>query len=90
MRVSRTALRALADGMKPAPVEASAMSEDLTERERRAAVLLARGHTNRDVAEALQVSLRTAESERAHLMRKLGLTRRSELVRWALERGLLG
>ena len=66
------------------------MSEDLlTERERKAAVLLAHGHTNRDVAEALDVSIRTAESERAHLMRKLGLSRRSELVHWALERGLL-
>jgi DNA-binding CsgD family transcriptional regulator len=53
------------------------------------AVLLAYGHTNRDVAAALQVSVRTAEAERAHVMRKLGLERRAELVRWALERGLL-
>lgn len=66
------------------------MSDDvLTERERETAVLLAYGHTNRDVAAALHVSVRTAESERAHVMRKLGLERRAELVRWALERGLL-
>jgi DNA-binding NarL/FixJ family response regulator len=63
--------------------------EPLTERERTTAVLLAYGHTNRDVAQRLRVSVRTAESERAHLMRKLGIARRAELVRWALERGLL-
>jgi two-component system, NarL family, response regulator NreC len=61
----------------------------LTERERTTAVLLAYGHTNRDVAAALRVSVRTAEAERARVMRKLGLERRAELVRWALERGLL-
>jgi DNA-binding CsgD family transcriptional regulator len=61
----------------------------LTERERTTAVLLAYGHTNRDVARELKVSIRTAEAERARLMRKLGIARRAELVRWALERGLL-
>jgi two-component system response regulator NreC len=61
----------------------------LTEREQAAALLLAYGHTNRDVARELQVSVRTVESERARLMRKLGFARRAELVRWALERGLL-
>jgi DNA-binding CsgD family transcriptional regulator len=63
--------------------------QSLTERERVAAVLLAYGHTNRDVARELQVSVRTVESERARIMRKLGIVRRAELVRWALQRGLL-
>ena len=62
---------------------------ELTERQRAAAILIARGHTNRDVARELHVSVRTVESERARLMRKLGFARRAELVRWALERGLL-
>ena len=62
---------------------------ELTERQRAAAILIARGHTNRDVARQLRVSLRTIEGERARLMRKLGLERRSELVRWALQHGLL-
>jgi len=62
---------------------------DLTERQRTAAILIARGHTNRDVARELRVSLRTVEGERSRLMRKLGFERRSELVRWALQRGLL-
>ena len=62
---------------------------ELTERQRAAAVLIARGHTNRDVARQLQVSLRTIEGERSRLMRKLGFERRSQLVRWAVTRGLL-
>jgi DNA-binding NarL/FixJ family response regulator len=61
----------------------------LTERERVAAVMLAYGHTNRDVARELHVSVRTVESERARIMRKLGFHHRAQLVRWALERGLL-
>jgi DNA-binding CsgD family transcriptional regulator len=63
--------------------------QQLTDRERVAAVLLAYGHTNRDVARELHVSVRTAESERARIMRKLGFKHRVELVRWALQRGLL-
>lgn len=62
---------------------------ELTERQRAAAILIARGHTNRDVARELRVSLRTAEGERSRLMHKLGFERRSQLVRWALQRGLL-
>jgi two-component system response regulator NreC len=63
--------------------------KELTDRERLAAVLLAYGHTNRDVARELRVSVRTVESERARIMQKLGFRRRAELVRWALQRGLL-
>jgi DNA-binding CsgD family transcriptional regulator len=90
VRVFRTAVRERADGGSSREVEAAVMPDELlSERERKAAVLLAYGHTNREVARELDVSVRTAEAERAHLMRKLGLSRRSELVQWALERGLL-
>ncbi len=65
------------------------VDDKLTERERAAAILLAYGHTNRDVARELHVSMRTAEGERARLMRKLGIERRAQLVRWAIERDLL-
>jgi DNA-binding NarL/FixJ family response regulator len=68
---------------------AGMVDTELTDRQRAAAILIARGHTNRDVARELQVSLRTVEGERSRLMRKLGFQRRSELVRWALQRGLL-
>jgi len=68
---------------------AAMVDDELTERERTAAILLAYGHTNRDVARELRVSMRTAEGERARVMRKLGFDRRSQLVRWAIERDLL-
>jgi two-component system response regulator NreC len=63
--------------------------EQLSPREREAAVLLAYGFRNEDVARRLAVSLRTIEGDRARIMRKLGLSQRSELVHWALEHGLL-
>ena len=79
-----------ADPLRARTRHASVMADvKLTERERAAAVLLAYGHTNGDVARQLNVSLRTAEGERSRLMHKLGFERRSQLVRWALERGLL-
>ena len=65
------------------------VEDELTERQRAAAILIARGHTNRDVARQLHVSLRTIEGERSRLMRKLGFERRSQLVHWAVQRGLL-
>jgi len=61
----------------------------LTHREHEVALLLAYGFTNIEVAERLVISVRTAEMHRANLMRKLGFERRAQLVRWALDRGLL-
>ena len=79
-----------ADPMRTREGQAVAMGDnELTERQRTAAIMIARGHTNRDVARELRVSLRTAEGERSRLMHKLGFERRSQLVRWALKRGLL-
>ena len=51
--------------------------------------LLALGHTNQEIAEQLYLSVRTAESHRAHIMQKLRLSTRAELVRYALSHGLL-
>ena len=61
----------------------------LTGREREVLGLLALGHTNREVAGLLHLSVRTAECHRASIQRKLGLGSRSELVRFALEHGVL-
>ena len=46
--------------------------------------LLALGHTNQEIAKMLFISVRTAETHRAHIMQKLRLTTRAELVRYAL------
>jgi two-component system response regulator NreC len=62
---------------------------DLSEREVEVLRLIALGHTNAEIAEQLYLSVRTVESHRAHIQQKLRLTKRSELVRYALERGLL-
>jgi len=62
----------------------------LTERELEVLSLLARGQTNGEVAQSLNISIRTAEAHRAQIAQKLGRSRRSELVDWALQQGLLG
>jgi DNA-binding NarL/FixJ family response regulator len=61
----------------------------LTEREREVLQLAAQGLTNKEVAQRLDLSPRTAESHRANLMKKLGLHTQSELIHFALQRGLL-
>jgi two-component system, NarL family, response regulator NreC len=63
--------------------------DDLTPREQEVLRLLALGHTNREVAELLHVSVRTAEFHRASIQRKLGVSTRSALVRFAIANGPL-
>jgi DNA-binding CsgD family transcriptional regulator len=63
--------------------------DTLTRREREVLALLALGHTNREIAGLLHISVRTAEFHRASIQRKLGLGTRSELVRFAFEQGVL-
>ena len=66
-----------------------AEEDPLSAREREVLRLLALGHTNQEIARMLYISVRTAETHRAHIMRKLGLASRAELVRHALAEGLL-
>ena len=68
---------------------AAAEADPLSEREREVLRLLALGHTNQEIAQELYISVRTAESHRAHIMQKLRLATRAELVRYALSHGLL-
>jgi two-component system, NarL family, response regulator NreC len=63
--------------------------DPLSEREREILHLLALGHTNQEIAKMLFISVRTAETHRAHIMQKLKLGSRAELVRYALAEGLL-
>jgi len=49
----------------------------------------AEGHTNREIAEILRLADKTVENHRAAAMRKLGLRDRTELVRYAIRRGLI-
>ncbi len=63
--------------------------DDLSDRELEILRFIALGHTNGEIAEQLQISVRTVESHRSHIQQKLHLAKRSELVRYALERGML-
>ncbi len=63
--------------------------DDLSEREVDVLRLIALGHTNAEIAEQLFLSVRTVETHRAHIQQKLCLSSRAELVRYALERGLM-
>jgi two-component system response regulator NreC len=62
----------------------------LTQREAEVLRLIALGHTSVEIADKLQLSPRTIETHRAHICRKLGLGTRAELVRYALQRRLIG
>jgi two-component system, NarL family, response regulator NreC len=82
---------ALGARLVSAEAEERARAEDdpLSEREREVLRLLALGHTNQEIAKELYLSVRTVETHRAHIMQKLRITTRAELVRYALEQGLL-
>jgi len=61
----------------------------LSERETEVLRLIALGHTNSEIAKTLYLSVRTVETHRANLQRKLGVSTRPELVRYALQRGVI-
>jgi two-component system, NarL family, response regulator NreC len=64
--------------------------EPLSERERDVLYLLALGYTNQEIGEKLFISVRTVDTHRAHIMRKVRLQTRSELVMFALANGVIG
>lgn len=61
----------------------------LTQRERTVIQLAAEGHSNAEIAEKLFISPRTAETHRTNLLRKLGLQTQTDLVRFAIRKGLI-
>jgi DNA-binding NarL/FixJ family response regulator len=70
--------------------DAAALTEEISERERDVLYLLALGYTNQEIAAMLYISVRTVETHRAHIMQKLELNTRAELVLYALANGLIG
>ncbi len=72
-----------------APTESASRPDDLSAREVEVLRLIALGHTNAEIGEQLFLSVRTVETHRAHVQQKLGRTSRAELVRYAIEHGLL-
>lgn len=77
---------------KPVPLHDPAQQptgESLTEREALILRLIVKGFTNRQIADRLQLSVRTVEYHRANIKGKLGLETRADMVRYAAEHGLL-
>ena len=64
--------------------------DPLSDRERDVLHLLALGYTNQEIGKKLYISVRTVDTHRAHIMRKLRLETRAELVLFALANGLIG
>jgi DNA-binding NarL/FixJ family response regulator len=94
-----TAIRLVADGggyvdpelgAKLVNDHASRALEPLSERERDIVHLLALGYTNQEIGKQLFISVRTVDTHRAHIMRKLELETRAELVMFALANGVIG
>ena len=67
----------------------SRVGSTLTHRERAVVQLIAEGHTNKETAELLNISLKTVESHRASVMRKLNLSSSADLVRYAIRNRLV-
>jgi DNA-binding NarL/FixJ family response regulator len=77
-------------GAKLVVSDGSPALEPLSERERDIVHLLALGYTNQEIGRALFISVRTVDTHRAHIMRKLRLETRAELVMFALANGVIG
>jgi DNA-binding NarL/FixJ family response regulator len=84
--LSQYALEAYVQKAKGAPLDPY---ETLTTREREVLHLVAQGETTPAIAERLGVSPRTVETHRTNLMRKLGLRTQTDLIRYALQRGII-
>lgn len=68
---------------------ASTEEEVLTEREREVLQLVAEGRTNQEIAELLTLSIKTVQTHRAHIMEKLGAHDRTDLVKYAISKGMI-
>lgn len=69
--------------------EPTSSFDTLTDREREILTLVAEGHTNREIAETLFISVKTVETHKANIMEKLNLHKRAELVKYAIKKGML-
>ena len=63
--------------------------DTLTERERLVFQMVAEGNSNADVAEVVSISQRTVETHRANMMRKLGLNTQTDVIRYAIKKGVI-
>jgi DNA-binding NarL/FixJ family response regulator len=83
--VARTAM----EEANPATPGGADPYDALTDREKQVLKLVADGRSNKEVAEVLGISVKTAMSHREHVMEKLGVHNRTELVRFAIKKGVI-
>ena len=88
-RVSTLMLSAYLSGKPEANVKANETAPRITDRERQVLQLLAKGMTSREAALHLQISMRTVESHRVNISRKLSLNSIADLVRYAIRNGIV-
>jgi DNA-binding NarL/FixJ family response regulator len=88
-QLSAEAAFGLALANEPAESGRSGARHQLTRREAEVAALVARGLTNRDIADRLVLSVRTVEVHVDHVLTKLSFRTRTQLAAWAYEEGLL-
>jgi len=79
----------VSDFLQRDDVEDEASKTPLTPREREVLTYIAEGYTNREIAEALVISIKTVDRHRENIMRKLDLHNRVALVKYAIEKGLI-
>jgi DNA-binding CsgD family transcriptional regulator len=70
--------------------QGSAHLDSLSERERDVLRLIAQGRTSNEIAQTLYISTHTVQTHRDHIMEKLNLHRKAELIRYAIRTGLVG
>jgi two-component system, NarL family, response regulator DevR len=85
----RKAMSLLSIGIITKQLPTQVVSSVLTEREREVLALVARGYTNKQIAEALYVTEKTARNHVSHILEKLELSRRSEAAAFAVEHRLV-
>jgi DNA-binding NarL/FixJ family response regulator len=76
------------DGLEPAAVQEEP-KDDLSERERQVLIFMAYGYSNKEIAAKLALSVKSIETYKARLLRKLEMHSRVQIVHYALERGWL-
>lgn len=90
-----SAIRAVSRGEQVMPAEVEVVlavgdghpASTLTAREQQVMEMLGRGMTNREIAEHLEISIKTVDTHRGHVLKKLGLRNNSELTRFAVKHG---
>jgi DNA-binding NarL/FixJ family response regulator len=78
------------EGIRPSVLRPSRSSVQLTERQREVLQLISEGRGNKEIAAILKVSVKTVEFHRGRIMSKLGLHTVAEIIRWAVQTGLVG